>query len=135
MCVQPFNGKGPHPLLWVGSRVEREKLTKSGITNRLHYCVAFMLYAQFTNLAAGRRLETHDLKVHGINEPGGVLGIELQNPTQMTGVAFLSEISVQSDTFLTACTCILTFIGQMGSPCQVKYNALWTKGKTLSRLI
>jgi hypothetical protein len=100
MGVQPFNGKGPHPLLWIGSRAEREKLTISGMTNCLHYCVGFMLYAQFTNLAADRRLETHDLKTHGLNEPGGVLGIKFQNLIQMTGVTFLNEISVQSDTFL-----------------------------------
>jgi len=132
--VQPFNGKGPRPLFWVGSGVEREKLTVSGITNRLHYCVEFMLCAQFTNLAAGRRLGTHDLKAYGNNEPGGVLGIKLHNLIQMTGVTFLNEISIQSDTFLRACTCVLTFIGQTGCPRQVKYKTLWTKGKTLSPL-
>jgi len=59
-----------------------------------------MLYVQFTNLAAGRRLETDDLKAYEINEPGGVLRIRFQNLMQMTGVTFLTEISVQSDTFL-----------------------------------
>ena len=135
MGVQPFNGKGPHPLLWVGSRVELEKLTISGITNSLHYCVEFMLCAQFTNLAAGRRFETHNLKAYGINEPGGVLGIKLHNLMQKTGVTFLNEISMQSDTFLRACTCVLNFIGQTGSPHKAKCNALWTKGKTLSPFI
>jgi hypothetical protein len=134
MGVQPFNGKGPHPLLWAGSRAAREKLTISGITNRLHYCVEFVIYAQFTNLAADRRSETHDLKVYEINDPGRVLGIKFQNLMQMTGVIFLYEISVHSDTFLRACTRILTFIGQTGSPCQVKCNALWNKGKTPSPL-
>lgn len=104
MGVQPFNDKGPRPLLWVGSLVEREKLTISGVINRLHYCVEFMLYVKFTYLAAGRRLETHDLKVYGITEPGGVLGIKFQSLLQMAGVTFLDEISVQSDTFLRACT-------------------------------
>ena len=70
------------------------KLTISGIANRLHYCVEFMLYAQFTNLAAGRRLETRDLRARGINEPEGVLGIKFQSLMQMTGVTFLNEISV-----------------------------------------
>ena len=124
MGVQPFNGKRPHPLLPVGSRAEREKLTISGITNRLHNCVEFMLYAQFTNLAAGRRLETHDLKAHGINEPGDVLGIKFQNLMQMTGMTFLDEISVQSDTFLSTCTCILIFIGQTGRPGPFKYKVM-----------
>jgi hypothetical protein len=95
-------------------------------------------------MAAGRRLKTHQLNACEINEPGGVLGIKFQNLMQMTGATFLNEFSVQSARirsfyeqimFLSACSCILTFIGQTGSPCQVKCNALWNKGKTLSTLI
>jgi len=37
--VQPFKGKGPLPLLGAGSRVQVEKITVSGILNRLNYCV------------------------------------------------------------------------------------------------
>jgi hypothetical protein len=34
--VQPFYGKGPHPLLWAGSRVARGKITS--VRLQLHYC-------------------------------------------------------------------------------------------------
>jgi hypothetical protein len=90
--------------LWVGLLVEREKLTISGVINRLHYCVEFMPYVQFTYLAAGRRLEAHDLKVYGMIELGGVSGIKFQNLLQMAGVTFLNKISVEYNTFLRACT-------------------------------
>jgi hypothetical protein len=43
MGAQPFYGKGPHPLLWAGSRVARGKITIRGIPNRLYYCV-FLYY-------------------------------------------------------------------------------------------
>jgi hypothetical protein len=36
--VRTFYGKGLQPLLWAGSRVAREEITISGITNRLNYC-------------------------------------------------------------------------------------------------
>jgi hypothetical protein len=53
MGLQPFYGKGPHLLVWAGSRAARGKITISGIYNCLNYCVTFMVYIQFTNVAAG----------------------------------------------------------------------------------
>jgi hypothetical protein len=44
MSRQPFYGKRPHPLLWAGSRTVREKVTVSGIPNRRHNCVIFIVY-------------------------------------------------------------------------------------------
>jgi hypothetical protein len=58
MGLQHFYGKGPHPLLWAGSRAESVKITISGITNRLNYCVIFVLYTQFTNAAAGCTIQS-----------------------------------------------------------------------------
>ena len=34
------------PLMWADSRVERAKVTVSGIPNRLQYCVIFIVYTQ-----------------------------------------------------------------------------------------
>jgi hypothetical protein len=42
--------RGPH-----------EKHHSKRIPNRLTYCVIFVAYTQFTNVAEGRGLETHDL--------------------------------------------------------------------------
>ena len=36
----------------------------SGIRNRLNYCVIFIVHTKFTNVAAGRELETHDPTHH-----------------------------------------------------------------------
>ena len=47
-----FYGMGPHPLLWAGWRAGRETITVSGIANRLEYRVIFIVYTQFTNVAA-----------------------------------------------------------------------------------
>jgi hypothetical protein len=55
MGVQPFNGKGPHSLLWAGSLATRKKITKSGNPNHLDYCATFIVYTQFTNGVAGWR--------------------------------------------------------------------------------
>jgi hypothetical protein len=41
--VQYFYSKGPHSLLWPGSRAARGKIT-SGIPNHLSYCVIFIEY-------------------------------------------------------------------------------------------
>ena len=60
MDLQAFYGKEPHPLLWAGSRAAHERI--SGITSRLNYCAIFIVYIQFTNVAAGR-----------IRQPGGPL--------------------------------------------------------------
>jgi hypothetical protein len=57
MSLQTFYGKGPRLLLWAGLRAAREKITVSGILNRLNYCVPFIVYTPFTNVAwrnAGR---------------------------------------------------------------------------------
>jgi len=47
-----FYGTGPHPLLWAGSRARRETIIVTGIPNRLEYCAIFIVYTQFTNVAA-----------------------------------------------------------------------------------
>jgi len=48
MRLQPFYGKGPHPLLWAGSLAARRVITVSGIRTRLNYRVIFVAYTQFT---------------------------------------------------------------------------------------
>ena len=50
---KPFSDKGPRLLLWAGSPGARGKITISGISIRLNYCVIFELCTQFTNMAAG----------------------------------------------------------------------------------
>jgi hypothetical protein len=55
--LQTFYGNGPHPLLWAASRDTREKITISGITNHLNYCEIFIIYTQFTNVAAVRIIQ------------------------------------------------------------------------------
>ena len=45
--------------LLVGSRAPREIII--GITNRLNNCAIFLVYTQFTNVAARHRLETHGI--------------------------------------------------------------------------
>jgi len=37
-------GKGPHRLLWAGSRATLLKITLSGIPNRLNYRVVFIMH-------------------------------------------------------------------------------------------
>jgi hypothetical protein len=44
--------KGPHPLLWADSRAACGKIAVSGIPNIRSF---FIVYAQFTNMAAGWR--------------------------------------------------------------------------------
>lgn len=48
-----------YTLLWAGSRCARGKVTVRGIANSLNYCVICIVCTQFTNVAAGRGLETH----------------------------------------------------------------------------
>ena len=43
MGVQPFDGKGPHPLSWAGSQVTLRKITINGIPKYLNYCVIFIV--------------------------------------------------------------------------------------------
>ena len=54
MGLQIFYGKGPHLLLWGGSRAVHKKITVSGIHKYINYCEIFMVYTQFTNVVAGR---------------------------------------------------------------------------------
>jgi hypothetical protein len=44
---------------WAGSRHTRGKVTVRGTANSLNYCIIRLVCTQFTNLAAGRVLETH----------------------------------------------------------------------------
>jgi hypothetical protein len=53
MSLHTSYGKGPHPLLWASSRPACGKITVSGIPNLLNYCVTYMMYTQFTNVAVG----------------------------------------------------------------------------------
>jgi len=51
-----FYGKGPHPLLWGGSRASRGKITR-GISKCLNYCKIFVVCTQFINVAASRKIQ------------------------------------------------------------------------------
>jgi len=42
--VEPFYGKGPHPLLWAGLRTAIGKTTVSGMPKRLNYFVIYITY-------------------------------------------------------------------------------------------
>jgi hypothetical protein len=55
---KPFSDKGPRPLLWAGSPAARGKITISGISSRLNYCVIFKICTQLTNMAASRIIIT-----------------------------------------------------------------------------
>jgi hypothetical protein len=44
MGIQISYGKGPHPLLWAGSRAARVKITTKGIPGRLNYCGIVIMY-------------------------------------------------------------------------------------------
>ena len=52
-----FLWQSPRPLLYVGSRAARGKIRASGIPNSLNYWIVFIVYAQFTNVAAGRIIQ------------------------------------------------------------------------------
>ena len=53
-------------LLWIGSWAARGKMLISDMPNRLNYCMIFFIACtQFTNVAAGRGLETHALEFYG----------------------------------------------------------------------
>lgn len=53
MRLEAFHGKLPRPLLWAASWAACGKITSSGIPNRPYCCVIFIVYAQFTGVAAG----------------------------------------------------------------------------------
>jgi hypothetical protein len=81
MSTQPFYGKGPHPLLWDGSRAALGKTTVSGIPNCLNYCVIFIVYTWFTNVVTdhywwiGNNLKGSSHCLLGVlsqHSPGGV---------------------------------------------------------------
>ena len=55
MSLRPLYGKGPHLLLWAGSRAARGGGTVSVTPNRLNYCVMCIVYTEFTDVAAGSR--------------------------------------------------------------------------------
>ena len=69
MSLQTSYGKGPHPLLWVGSRPARGKITVSGTSNLLNYCVICTVYTQFTNVAVGRWISMAYFTQHFLNWP------------------------------------------------------------------
>ena len=66
--------KGPHPLLWVKSRVLRGKFGVSCIPNNINYCAIFISYTQLTILIKvciidcwGRGMDTHYLYPNGLH--------------------------------------------------------------------
>lgn len=64
VCKLFFNGRVPRPFLWADSQATREKIKISGIPNRINYCSIFIVYTQFTNVAADRVLETPGVEDH-----------------------------------------------------------------------
>jgi hypothetical protein len=79
MCLQPFYDKGPHWLLWGSSRAARGIITISGITNRLN-CEILIVYTEFTNMPAGRGLETlilHFMKLTHMWRPRKHTGLQI----------------------------------------------------------
>jgi hypothetical protein len=59
MGLQPLYGKGSHLVLWARLQAVRGKI--SDTPNCLNYCETFIIYTQFTNVAAG-----------SITQPGGL---------------------------------------------------------------
>jgi hypothetical protein len=49
-----FFGKGPQTLLWAGLYTVCVKITLSGIHYLLNYCVIFVVYTKFTDVAKGQ---------------------------------------------------------------------------------
>ena len=43
--------------MWDGSRAARAKIMISGIHKRINYCLLFIEYTQFTNVAAGSKIQ------------------------------------------------------------------------------
>jgi hypothetical protein len=65
MGLQTFYGKGPHRLLWAGSRSARAKIMVIGVPDCLNCCVIF--YYTYTAYKFGRSLETHALSLMQLN--------------------------------------------------------------------
>jgi hypothetical protein len=55
--LQRFHGEGPHRLLLARLRTARGETIKCRIHNCLYDCEIFILYTQFTNVAAGRLMQ------------------------------------------------------------------------------
>jgi hypothetical protein len=78
MGLQPFYGKGPHPLLWAGSQAACGKITVNDLPNRLNYCVIFIMYTQVTNMAAGRIIQPgrlHAARVLRVGDPWFIISL------------------------------------------------------------
>jgi hypothetical protein len=60
-----FISRVSNPLLWAGSRASHGKITVSGISNCLNYCVIFIVCTQCTNMAAGRIIQPGGPRVGG----------------------------------------------------------------------
>ena len=56
--LQTFYSKGPHPVLWAGSRAARGQITISAIL-KLLTCAVLVVCTKFANLVTGRGFETH----------------------------------------------------------------------------
>jgi hypothetical protein len=61
MGVQPLHGKGPHPLLWTGSRAARGRII-SGVSNSINYSVIFTVYI-YLQTWPGRIIQSHGAAV------------------------------------------------------------------------
>jgi hypothetical protein len=61
MVLQPVYGIGPHLLLWAGLWARRGKITVSRIPNHLNYCLSFIVFTLFTNVAADWRPMLYDI--------------------------------------------------------------------------
>jgi len=55
--LQPFYNKGPHLLIWSGWWASHGKMIVRGIPNLLNYFVIFIVYTQFTYVAAGCKIQ------------------------------------------------------------------------------
>jgi hypothetical protein len=57
MGIHPLYGNKSCMLLWAHSQAVFRKITVSGISNCLNYCVIFVVYTQFTSVAMGRTIQ------------------------------------------------------------------------------
>ena len=73
IMLQTFHGKRPHLLLWACSRTIGRKITKSGITNCLNYCVIFIVHTELTNVAADRMVQPGGPRVEDSCSKGNYL--------------------------------------------------------------
>ena len=67
MGLQTFYGKGPHRLLWTGTRAARGIVAISGKRNCLNYCEMFVVRTKFTIVDPGR--VTHSSGPHAARGP------------------------------------------------------------------